>query len=64
MFKEKGIQLLTNFSESVSDWQAFIKMIRKNAEKDDPNIIKMKVFFNILENYKIKVDEKEKEIIL
>lgn len=55
---------MTTFSETIHDWQGFIKMVRNNAEKDDPNIIKLKIFLNVLENFKLSLNEKEKEVLL
>jgi hypothetical protein len=59
MFKEKGTQLLSKLIERVKDWKFFIKKIRREASKDDPNIILYRRFLKIIEEEGIKYNDRE-----
>ncbi|CDW71853.1 ef-hand calcium-binding domain-containing protein 6-like [Stylonychia lemnae] len=64
MFKERGLQILTGLTEKIPDWKTFIKRIRQNVQKDDANIIKFTTFIKVLEDYDVKLNEREKELIM
>lgn len=65
MFKEKATKLLSGLQEQIGkNWHEFIKKIRHAAEKDDRNVIQYEKLLKILQEFKVKFNEKERELFM
>jgi hypothetical protein len=48
MFKEKGINIMTKVSQKVKDWPKFMKDLKNQVDKENPNTISFNAFLKLL----------------